>query len=359
MHSRGYELCPRVLVNGTAADEAAARELGVHLSALSRESTVRLCEPPSGQRAGILLVDDFLSATEVAALREEMEIEQGPTWYIDLAKLESVSPHALLLERRLAAFSRVPHHGASGAGLLQVHKWRDRPTDPLHLDAGKHRAIPYLSALVYLEGPSAGGHTLFPLLEPPTSRHGGSSGLRAQAWQELRERARFDLDAGRFGHMWRSEATLRMCDELRAADTDGSPYMHFGIPPIPGRGLFFWHMLPQSAGPDTRLYHTGCSSSGVKHFVQSFREVRGDMPTSPCTRASALHAARYVQHAACECSTRAVRSTQHAPRTTQHAARSTQHVAHSTQHAAHSIQIQRANHSTRDAGSLCCRHSVA
>lgn len=282
------------------------------LSALPAGARVRLCDPPGVESGGIAVVEGFLSGEETEDLIAELG-GGAPTRASRQHDPRSTYTHRAgrgggfqrtsrltggSVERRIAALTRVPHVTREGCPAhLQLHQWEDRSTDLIHLDKALEKKssslpVPWLTALLYLEQPASGGHTLFPLLAPTRGNALDDALLKdppsllARAWREREAMAKWQR-GGRWGGTWSSEAMHAMCDAVRREDAEGrTEYSAFALPPTPGNLLLVWHTLPILPRPASeprdanapplklgRLYfHAGCGFSGRKVFLQSFRE---------------------------------------------------------------------------------------
>ena len=277
MPSRASELCPHALSFEASEDHETKKAFRLTLQALPPGAAVRVCEQRQGEHAGVILIENFLTQAEVASLQRQLRHQAREDMRTETMNSAHDKP-SLLLEARLSAFTSVPHVDNDGCiGFLQVHDWENQSTSELHLDMDLYERtpVPWLSALFYLEEPESGGHTIFPLLAVPGAKDsdGRSEKLREAVHHELAQRGRFPLNnrEERWGGNWKSNATERMCQDLKDADASGRWYKHFGVPPTPGSALLFWHVLADGTTLDRMAFHTGCGFQGRKVFLQSFR----------------------------------------------------------------------------------------
>lgn len=277
---RNAELCPRLVSSRPSDHRDVKAAFGIHLDALPEGASVRICEDRAFPHAGVMLIEGFLNTSETAMLQNSVERLRDPSirrkMSIHRLLPPSFSAEAGDFERRLASFSGVPSlNRTCGPGILQVKVSTDsKRSGELHLDVGYEReVVPWVTALMYLKRPEEGGHTLFPLLDPPKAATTSRAQLLRNLQTEIDTAKQLrgdDLEARPWGVRYRSNATDQMCADLATADRDGTPYPHFGVSPAPGSLLLFWHALPK--GLDETYYHQGCSFRGTKSAVQSFRE---------------------------------------------------------------------------------------
>ena len=118
----------------------------------------------------------------------------------------------------------------------------------------------FASLLAYVERPITGGHTIFPAIE--------TAGLTAD---EHARHAAFVAAQPTDEHSMRSAAAGEMCAQLVAGASN-----HFGVEPVPGSAVVWWHWVASGADGELRpsslpsAWHGGCPHEGRKALLRSF-----------------------------------------------------------------------------------------
>jgi len=293
---------------------------------LTRSGTAELCEPltpnstlylslnftalPKGARAHVcgrnamtplIFIEDFLTAREVekALLLEynaaawKRPPAHGTESVRAKAKVNS-SMRSIVIERVLnvTAVASPRWDARSGAVLpmLPDYQWiREENTheQPVHLHTDRNgRAERFLSVLLYMQRPIAGGHTLFPAMETRRGVPASAQALHQRVKETIRTHHQPASSHHKGFFMKDVKGAREMCAMLRDADRQlkdterqsAHPnYPYFAVAPLPGSAAIWWHWGKTKAGmaPDVALsaWHGGCGVIGQKVLFRAFLHV--------------------------------------------------------------------------------------